>query len=67
MPLDYDGDNDAVSNNIKTEMNAGKPQKQAIAIAENVKRNGPPKGKRKKSVKAEVAEHMDKMKKGLRT
>ena len=33
MPLIKSGSKKAVSSNIKTEMSAGKPQKQAIAIA----------------------------------
>lgn len=33
MPLQSGSDNKTVSNNIKTEMEAGKPQKQAVAIA----------------------------------
>ena len=38
MPLDNSGSKQSVGNNIKTEMAAGKPQKQAIAIAMNTKR-----------------------------
>jgi hypothetical protein len=38
MPLDKSGKKESVGKNIKTEMNAGKPQKQAVAIALNVKR-----------------------------
>ncbi len=33
MPLQKGSSKQAISNNIKTEMAAGKPQKQAIAIA----------------------------------
>jgi len=33
MPLAKGSSNEVVSQNIKTEMKAGKPQKQAIAIA----------------------------------
>lgn len=33
MPLEKGKSKKAVSNNIKTEMKAGKPQKQAVAIA----------------------------------
>lgn len=40
MPLDKSGSKASVSKNIKTEMAAGKPQKQAVAIALNVKRGG---------------------------
>jgi hypothetical protein len=36
MPLDKSKSKKAVSKNIKTEMSAGKPQKQAIAIALSV-------------------------------
>jgi hypothetical protein len=36
MPLDKSKSKSAISNNIRTEMNAGKPQKQAIAIAMSV-------------------------------
>ena len=38
MPLDKSGSKASVGTNIKTEMAAGKPQKQAIAIAMNTKR-----------------------------
>jgi hypothetical protein len=38
MPLKKSPSKKAVSENIKTEMKAGKPQKQAIAIALNVQR-----------------------------
>jgi hypothetical protein len=37
----------AVSKNIETEMKAGKPQKQAVAIALNVQREAKAKGKKK--------------------
>ncbi len=33
MPLDKGKSKKSISNNIKTEMNEGKPQKQAVAIA----------------------------------
>lgn len=33
MPLDKSGSKKSVGNNIRTEMAAGRPQKQAIAIA----------------------------------
>lgn len=40
MPLIKSGSKKAVSQNIKTEMAAGKPQKQAVAIALSVARRG---------------------------
>ena len=46
MPLDKSGSAQSVSKNIKAEMKAGKPQKQAVAIALNVERDNA-KGKRK--------------------
>jgi len=51
MPLINSGSKAAVSENIKREMDAGKPQKQAVAIALSVKRkaqNFPIKTKEKK-------------------
>jgi hypothetical protein len=36
MPLDKSGSEKAVGKNIKTEMKAGKPKKQAVAIALSV-------------------------------
>jgi hypothetical protein len=38
MPLDKSGSKASVGTNIKTEMKAGKPQRQAIAIALSVAR-----------------------------
>lgn len=38
MPLDKSGSKESVRSNIKTEMGAGKPQKQAVAIAMDVAR-----------------------------
>ncbi len=38
MPLDKSGSKKSVSTNIKTEMAAGRPQKQAVAIALSVQR-----------------------------
>jgi hypothetical protein len=39
MPLNYSKSKKAVSQNIRTEIKAKKPQKQAVAIALNVKRS----------------------------
>lgn len=38
MPLDKSKSKKAFTKNIKTEIKAGKPQKQAVAIAYSVKR-----------------------------
>ena len=46
MPLDKSGSAQSVGHNIKAEMKAGKPRKQAVAIALNVERDNA-KGKRK--------------------
>lgn len=48
MPLIKSKSKKAVSKNIKMEMKAGKPQKQAVAIALNVARKAAPKKKGKK-------------------
>jgi hypothetical protein len=45
MPLDKSGSKKSVGKNIKTEMAAGRPRKQAIAIALSVQRRG---GKKRK-------------------
>ena len=42
MPLKKSSSKKAVSANIKTEMAAGKPQKQAVAIALSVQRRAKP-------------------------
>jgi hypothetical protein len=46
MPLDKSGSKESVGKNIKAEMKAGKPKKQAVAIALNVERDNA-KGDRK--------------------
>jgi hypothetical protein len=46
MPLDKSGTEKSVGKNIKAEIKAGKPKKQAVAIALNVERDNA-KGKRK--------------------
>ena len=46
MPLDKSGTEASVGRNMKTEMKAGKPKKQALAIALNVERDNA-KGSRK--------------------
>jgi hypothetical protein len=46
MPLNKSGSKKAVSQNIRTEVAAGRPQKQAVAIALDVQRRaGGPKKK----------------------
>ena len=39
MPLKHSKSKEAFSKNVKAEMKAGKPQKQAVAIAYQVKRD----------------------------
>ncbi len=46
MPLDTSGSQESVGKNYKTEMKAGKPKKQALAIALSVERENA-KGARK--------------------
>jgi hypothetical protein len=50
MPLSYGTSKKSFSKNVKAEMKAGKPQKQAVAIAYQVKRDADdkrkPKGKK---------------------
>jgi hypothetical protein len=47
MPLTKSTSKNAFSKNVKAEMKAGKPQKQAVAIAYSVKREAAKKGKKK--------------------
>jgi len=52
MPLKKGSSKETISKNIKTEMKAGKPQKQAVAIALTKARAGkPPSGKTRKKMK----------------
>lgn len=46
MPLKKSTSKKAFSSNIKAEVKAGKPQKQAVAIAYSVKREATKKGKK---------------------
>ena len=57
MPLDKSGSPQSVGKNVKAEMKAGKPRKQAIAIALNVERESA-KGKRKAKLEEAYAKHM---------
>ena len=65
MPLNQGGSDAARSENIATEIKAGKPRAQAVAIGYAVQRRS--KGKRGSGVNKEVSEHMHKIKSGLRT
>jgi Family of unknown function (DUF6496) len=55
MPLDKSGSKASIGNNIKTEMAAGKPRKQAIAIALNTARRAGAKIPRKRGSKKHSA------------
>jgi hypothetical protein len=57
MPLNYSGSKKAVGKNIKAEEKAGKPAKQAVAIALNVQRDNA-KGSRKALLEAAYKKHM---------
>lgn len=58
MPLKYGTSKKTMSSNIKTEMKAGKPQKQAVAIAYSVKREAAGKKHEKsESKRTEMREH----------
>jgi len=46
MPLTKSPSKQAFKKNIKAEIKAGKPPKQAVAIAYSVKREAKPKGKK---------------------
>jgi hypothetical protein len=47
MPLTKSKSNEAFSKNVKAEINAGKPQKQAVAISYSVKRKAQSKRRKK--------------------
>ena len=58
MPLIKSGSAEAVGKNIKTEMKAGKPKKQAVAIALSVERENA-KGDRKASLEDAYAKYIE--------
>jgi hypothetical protein len=58
MPLDRLGSKEAVGKNIKTEMKAGKPKKQAVAIALSVERENA-KGDRKAKLENAYAKYIE--------
>jgi hypothetical protein len=59
MPLDKSGTAQSVGHNIKAEVKAGKPKKQAVAIALNVERENA-KGKRKSKLEEAYGKYMEK-------
>jgi hypothetical protein len=58
MPLIKSGSKEAVGKNIKTEMKAGKPKKQAVAIALSVERENA-KGDRKAKLEDAYAKYIE--------
>ena len=58
MPLVKSGSKEAVGKNIKTEMKAGKPKKQAVAIALSVERENA-KGDRKAKLEDAYAKYIE--------
>ena len=58
MPLDKSGSTASVGKNIKTEEKAGRPKKQAIAIALNVERENA-KGSRKAKLEDAYAKYVE--------
>ena len=59
MPLDKSGSAQSVGKNIKTEMKAGKPKKQALAIALSEERTHA-KGKRKAKLEESYSKYISK-------
>jgi hypothetical protein len=59
MPLDRSGSAASVGKNIKAEMKAGRPKKQAVAIALNVERDNA-KGKRKAKLEEAYSKYIAK-------
>jgi hypothetical protein len=59
MPLDKSGSAASVGKNIKTEVKAGKPKKQALAIALNVERENA-KGARKAKLEEAYGKYIEK-------
>ncbi len=55
MPLNYGRGKKAFSANVEAEVSAGKPQKQAVAIAYSVQRRGKPK---KQSLPEQMRQHL---------
>ena len=58
MPLDKSGTEASVGKNIKAEMKAGKPKKQALAIALNVERENA-KGARKAKLEEAYGKYIE--------
>lgn len=58
MPLDKSGSAQSVGTNIKKEMKAGKPKKQALAIALSEERSHA-KGKRKAKLEEQYAKYVE--------
>ena len=58
MPLNKSGSKESVGDNIKAEMKAGKPKKQAVAIALSVERENA-KGERKAKLEDAYAQYIE--------
>lgn len=58
MPMDKSGSAQSVGKNIKTEVKAGKPKKQAVAIALNVERDNA-RGARKAKLEEQYAKYVE--------